>query len=105
MCALLSTKLLSDIRGMSPGVNNTLEKTKGMDRALCHQFTFSAVDCEFPLDAKGNDPGVRRKVTFPIVFCGIHNPQRKEEFHGLYPGGKHMTPKTLRVPTLDSPQK
>jgi hypothetical protein len=75
---------------------------KTNDIRLCTQYTLTAMKCVAVTGSYGGkDPGVERVTSVPIAFCGMHNPKRDRDFHGMYPGGRHLDESTLRIPPHD----
>jgi hypothetical protein len=103
MCALVSslasqsTDHLSKHGKVSHG--RDIDKQKQRDVSLCTQYTLTFAKIQGTTNSYGQDPGVMRTATLPVIFCGIHNPEREHSFYGLYPGGKYLgSPNILRIP-------
>jgi hypothetical protein len=109
MCALMSSfraKTENDsqkcqVSSSEHGDNDV----KMQDHFLCAQYTLTFALVKGQTSAYGNDPGVPQSTTIPVMFCGIHNPQRDSSFYGLYPGGQHLsgTSEALIIPRCREP--
>jgi hypothetical protein len=104
MCAMVSSlATTSMIESNDEGWAKTLDgidSLKMRDVQLSKSFTLTCVTVEGTTPALGKYPGVNRKQTLPIIFCGIHNPKRERSFYGLPPGGKYLDHSTLRIPRI-----
>lgn len=106
MCALLIAKLSTksrEIHQSYEGENedeNALKKAKDEDIDSSTRFALTALTCEATKGKIGKDPGAKHTLTVPVAFCGIHNPKRETSLYGMYPGGKYMVEKTVRIPSF-----
>ena len=102
MCALLSSKLSKgrSKEKISSQEDAPLQAAKSGDLELCSQYSLTFLRCKGEEGARGEDPGETYSQTIPVGLCGIHNPRREPTFYGLYPGGKFLDPKLLRIPAV-----
>ena len=71
------------------------------DAVHCEQYTLTALNCVGVEQTSGKYPGLERFASFPVAFCGIHNPRRPYSFGGVYPRGQHMYASSMRIPPFD----
>lgn len=64
------------------------------DAFLCSQYCFYLLRTSVHRRGKGDI-----SVTLPVAFCGFHNPDRREDMIGVYPGGFNEKWKVVRIPT------
>jgi len=106
MCALVSSNA-SDLKRLSfrnnPSLRNAakseLEKVVEHDMFLCTQFKLAKIEVgsvDVAAASKGCE-GESVSTTAPIAFCGFHNPDRRADLFGLYPGGRHLEG-AMRIP-------
>ena len=109
MCALVSSIDAKSKKNSDYGASSTSSTeddqndARARDRFLCTQYTLSFAEVRGQTGTHGNDPGVLRSTTIPVLFCGIHNPKRESSFYGLYPGGEHLANGALIVPRCKEP--
>ena len=100
MCALVASNASawkrqhsSTKRSTANGAAETrFDMTAGDDEFLCTQFRLSK--------AEVGTTTTGEKVIAPVAFCGYHNPDRRADFYGLYPAGRHLANGAMRIPPL-----
>jgi len=91
MCAVIATFSAYEHH------DNMLERdAKERDAFLCSQHELSMLQTSC---CGGGTPSAGTSTALPIAFCGFHNPNRQEDFYGLYPGGAFFDCGALRVPS------
>jgi hypothetical protein len=69
-----------------------IEQVLRDDEFLCTQFRIAKV--EVGSSATGE------KTTLPVAYCGYHNPDRRADMYGLYPGGEFLAEGAMRIPPI-----
>ena len=69
---------------------------KERDAFLCSQYQLSMVHTSF---CGGGSSAAGNSMILPVAFCGYHNPNRQEDFIGLYPGGLSEESGAIRIPS------
>ena len=94
MCALVASNAADlkqlDSDNTDKKAKSELERVIEHDTFLCTQYKLAKIEV-------GSNTG-RGLTTVPVAFCGYHNPDRRADFQGLYPGGRNLQG-AMRVPT------
>eukprot|EP00558_Chaetoceros_sp_UNC1202_P014011 CAMPEP_0197243746 /NCGR_PEP_ID=MMETSP1429-20130617/9095_1 /TAXON_ID=49237 /ORGANISM="Chaetoceros sp., Strain UNC1202" /LENGTH=230 /DNA_ID=CAMNT_0042704011 /DNA_START=72 /DNA_END=764 /DNA_ORIENTATION=+ len=104
MCAVLSTKLRSDVgspeseAASSSNANNKddddqFKGQKKRDADLCKQYSLDILDVR-RTDGDGNE----ETYSLPVVFCGLHNQNRDASFYGCLPCVEPRISGLMRIP-------
>jgi hypothetical protein len=95
MCALILSNA-ADLHGLSnkPGsyTRSVNDAAIEHDKFLCTQYRLAKLDV-----GRGGNHAFREKL--PVAFCGIHNPDRRDDFYGFYPGGQKLA-HAMSIPSL-----
>lgn len=90
MCAVIASISANEHCGdLRQGGDNEL------DAFFCSQHQLSMLHTTF---CGGGFPGIGCLAMLPVAFCGYHNPRRRDDFYGLYPGGSILEFGAMRIP-------
>lgn len=95
LCALITSNA-ADVHHESTQLDHDESESERLirrDKFLCTQFKLAKL--EVATTATGET------ATLPVAFCGYHNPERRADFYGLYPGGRCLRD-AMRIPPLNS---